>query len=88
MSEPDPSEKEIIAFVEEVERRNVYGHDYKTGRDGKPISVAIGAPGYETANHFQSIRRYEGQAANDAWTRLDLYGTGETICGSRILRPW
>jgi hypothetical protein len=40
--------------------------DQKTG---KRQNVSIGAPGFETWNHFASIRRFEGQAAYEKAVR-------------------
>jgi hypothetical protein len=47
-------------------RKRVFGHDYKTDRNGKPIETGIGAPGNESEHHFAAILKYEGKAAADA----------------------
>lgn len=53
----------------EAEARNVYGHDAKRDRKGNWIEQGIGAPGRESANHFASIRRYEGKESYEAAVR-------------------
>jgi hypothetical protein len=47
----------------------VWGFDYKTDRQGRPIQQGVGSPGHETGNHFAAIRRWEGQAAWEAAVR-------------------
>ena len=47
---------------DEIHRSVVFGHDHKV-RKGEPIEQGIGAQGRESANHFISIRRYEGEDA-------------------------
>ena len=66
---PLPSESELAAIELEALRKDVFGFDYKTDRDGNPIQQGIGAPGRESVNHFASIRRYEGQAAYERAVR-------------------
>ena len=44
----------------------VYGHDAKKDRDGNYIQQGVGSPGHENFNHFQAIRRYQGEAAYKA----------------------
>ena len=58
---PPPSESELAVIELEALRKDVFGFDYKTDRHGNPIQQGIGAPGRETTNHMQSIRRYEGE---------------------------
>lgn len=49
---------------EDIHRMVVFGHDSKVDRKtGQPIPQGIGAPGRENMNHFQSVRRYEGEEA-------------------------
>jgi hypothetical protein len=43
----------------EEEKRNVFGHDYKTDADGKPIEQGIGAKGHESLNHFNAMLKAE-----------------------------
>lgn len=50
----------------EQQRLIVFGHDSHKDRQGHPIEQGLGAPGCETANHFQSILKYEGAAAHQA----------------------
>lgn len=50
----------------EAEARNVYGFDAKKDRHGNYIQQGVGAKGRESANHFASIRRYEGKEAWEA----------------------
>jgi len=60
---PEPSDAELDAIGAEAERKDVYGHDYKTDRQGRLIPCGIGSKGRETINHLNSILRYEGRAA-------------------------
>jgi hypothetical protein len=69
---PAPSEAELAEIAAEAERKNTFGFDYKTDSRGQPIQQGIGSPGHETANHYASLRRYEGQAAYDKAVR-ELY---------------
>lgn len=46
---------------DEQQRLIVFGHDSRKDRHGNPVEQGIGCAGRETANHFQSIRRYEGE---------------------------
>lgn len=57
-----PAEKKAHAAEEE---KIVFGHDFKKVK-GKPVEVGIGAPGRETANHLNAIRKYEGEEAYKA----------------------
>lgn len=50
----------------EQQRLIVYGHDSHKDRHGTPLEQGLGAPGRETANHFQSILKYEGPTAYQA----------------------
>lgn len=66
--------KDWLKLQAEAEAKNVYGHDAKRDRKGNWIQQGIGAPGRETANHFASIRRYEGKevwevAVREMWKR-------------------
>jgi len=45
----------------EEHRQVAYGHGYKVGPDGKPIERGIGAPGHETSNHWEALRKREQQ---------------------------
>jgi hypothetical protein len=58
---------------EEADRRGlravdeaVFGHDAKKDRSGAFIQQGVGSPGHESANHFASLRRYQGE---EAWRR-------------------
>lgn len=58
----------------EAEARNVYGFDAKRDRKGNWIEQGIGSKGRETANHFSSIRRYQGkevweECVREIWKR-------------------
>lgn len=44
------------------EEKIVFGADFKKVK-GKPVEKGIGAPGRETQNHFNAIRKYEGEEA-------------------------
>jgi hypothetical protein len=58
-----PAERKVY---EEQQRLIVYGHDSVKDRHGNPKEQGIGCQGRETANHFQSILRYEGPDAHQA----------------------
>lgn len=58
----DISEAEMDRLGLEAVDASVYGADAKRDRDGKFIPQGIGSPGRETNNHFQSIRRYQGES--------------------------
>jgi hypothetical protein len=49
----------------EAERRNVFGHDYKTDRHGKPIEQGIGSASQPTENHFLAVAAALGQDEAD-----------------------
>jgi hypothetical protein len=66
---PVPSESELDAIGKRADALNVFGHDAKQRSDGTWIEQGIGSPGHESTNHFQSIRRYESQAAYDRAVR-------------------
>jgi hypothetical protein len=57
---------EQIAAWKEEERRHVFGDNYKTDRQGRPIESGLGSPGNETFQHFQALERAEGKAAADS----------------------
>ncbi len=63
-SDPDLPDKEAEKIALDALDAHVFGHDAKKDRKGNYLQQGIGAPGYETTNHFASIRRYEGK---DAW---------------------
>lgn len=55
------------------EEKIVFGQDVKH-KGKEPLEQGIGAPGRETQNHFNSIRKYEGEdayqdALEDIWKR-------------------
>jgi hypothetical protein len=66
---PVPSESELDAIGKRADALNVYGYDAKQRSDGTWQEQGIGSPGHESTNHFQSIRRYESQAAYDRAVR-------------------
>jgi hypothetical protein len=45
----------------ELERKNVYGHDYRTDRQGRPIQQGIGSESNPSGNHFAALRKAEQQ---------------------------
>lgn len=47
------------------EEKIVFGTDFKQVK-GKPVEQGIGSPGRETPNHFNAIRKYEGEEAYKA----------------------
>ena len=55
----DPAEQKAHLASEE---KIVFGHDFQK-RKGIPIEQGIGSPDHETANHFTSLRKYEGEDA-------------------------
>lgn len=64
----DEKEREEYFSKAQVQKREsvnqavVFGHDHKTVK-GEPIEQGIGSRGRETMNHFNSVRRYEGDDA-------------------------
>jgi hypothetical protein len=40
------------------EARNVYGHDFKRDRSGKPIEQGVGSPSNMTRNSIESYKRF------------------------------
>ena len=50
----------------ENERKNVFGHDYKTDRHGKPIEQGVGSPSNPTIQSMNALRAAEGDQAADA----------------------
>lgn len=59
---------EEIKAYRENERKNVFGFDYKTDRNGNPVEQGIGAPGHETANHFAALRKREAEGHEEPGT--------------------
>lgn len=58
---PDMSEAEIDAQGLAAVDDSVYGVGFKRDlKSGAPIPNGVGSPGHETANHFASIKKYEG----------------------------
>lgn len=52
------------------EEKLVFGHDFRKVK-GQPVEKGIGAPGHETQNHLNAIRKYEGEAAyNEALAKV------------------
>lgn len=47
------------------EEKIVFGQDFKKVK-GKPVEQGVGAPGHETPNHLNAIRKYEGEDAYKA----------------------
>lgn len=56
---PRDAIKNYLAEEEKV----VFGADFKKVK-GQPVEVGFGAPGHETQNHFNAIRKYEGEEAH------------------------
>ena len=57
---------EEIAAWREQEKRHVFGDNYRTDRNGRPIEQGIGAAGNESVNRFLALEKAEGKAAADA----------------------
>jgi hypothetical protein len=49
----------------EDEAKNVFGHDHKKDRHGKPIEQGIGSPGNLSEQHFAALARAESQEVAD-----------------------
>jgi hypothetical protein len=62
LAEMTPAERKQHA---EDEIRNIYGHDVKFDRHGKPIEQGIGSPGNYSENHWQMLAKMEGQEVAD-----------------------
>jgi hypothetical protein len=60
----------------ENETRNVFGHDYKRDKNGRPIEVGIGSPAQPSKNSVDGYEKYHkndpGYAANLAKMKADL----------------
>lgn len=67
--DPDMSDEDMDKLALQANDEAVYGFDAKKDRKGNYIPQGIGSPGHETANHFNSIRRYEGKEAYEAALR-------------------
>ncbi len=51
-----PQEREVVP---ELLKRNVFGEDYATDRQGNPVEQGFGAPGRHTPNHWAALRKAE-----------------------------
>ena len=65
--------KDAVKKYLAAEQATVFGVDHKVVK-GVPQEQGIGAPGHETINHFNSLRKYEGEdayqaAVADLWKR-------------------
>jgi hypothetical protein len=49
----------------ENERKNVFGHDYKTDKHGRPVEQGFGSPQQVTEQHLQALAKAEGQEVAD-----------------------
>jgi hypothetical protein len=49
----------------ENERKNVFGHDYKTDKHGNPVEQGIGSASQPTENHFLAVAAALGQDEAD-----------------------
>lgn len=48
-----------VAIWHKMVEDNVFGHDHKRDRKGRPIEQGIGSRGRETRNHFDALKRSE-----------------------------
>jgi hypothetical protein len=55
------TDAEACALAEEAERKNVYGFDYKTDKNGVPQQQGIGSEQNPSINHFAALRKAEQQ---------------------------
>lgn len=62
---PEMSDEAMDAEALQKVDESVHGVGAKKDRHGHYISRAIGAPGFESGNHFAAILKYEGKAAYD-----------------------
>jgi|SRR6516225_7578811 hypothetical protein len=51
------SHEEAVAEATEAERKNVYGYDYKTDKNGVPQQQGIGSENNPSINHFMALRK-------------------------------
>jgi hypothetical protein len=63
------SDEEAHAAGVKALEDSVHGHDAKKDSRGNFIPQGIGAPGHESLNHFNSIRRYQGETKYQAAVR-------------------
>lgn len=61
--ELSPEEKKLHRINEE---KNVFGHDVKHDRHGKPVEQGVGSASQPSLNHFQALAAAEGQDVADA----------------------
>ena len=71
MTTLSPEEWAILSPEQRTEHKkaellNVFGHDVKFDRNGKPIEQGLGSASNPTVQHFQALERAEGKAAADA----------------------
>jgi hypothetical protein len=48
---------ETLAAYRLAEEENVFGKGFKRGPDGRPLEQGRGAPGNETAQHLEALKR-------------------------------
>jgi hypothetical protein len=78
LAELTPEEKRIHF---ENEAKNVFGHDYKRDKHGRPIEQGIGSAQQVTEAHLQALAKAEGQEVADR-ARADAIKRG-TLVGKR-----
>jgi hypothetical protein len=55
------TDAEARALAEEAERKNVFGFNYATDKDGQPIQQGIGSKSNPSINHYAALRKAEQQ---------------------------
>jgi hypothetical protein len=65
------SDAEAKQLAEEAERRNVFGFDYKTDKNGQPTQQGIGSENNLSINHFAALKKAEvaGREAPGTWEK-------------------
>lgn len=76
----------------EAETRNVFGHDVKFDKDGRPIEQGLGSPSQPTFNSYAATRKRESQGelepgTTEAWLEEAWRNTPEQCKKAGIPRP-
>lgn len=55
--------KNAMEEYRQQEAEAVFGKGFKRDKKGNPIEQGVGSEGHESTNHFNAIRKYEGEDA-------------------------
>jgi len=70
-TERGKSHDDAVLEAIEAERRNVYGYDYKTDKNGQPIQQGLGSEKNPSINHYAALKKAEqqGREAPGSWEK-------------------